>query len=135
MCNLDKFKERTKCLCAENGIQLKFVHQKLGRGATYLNDAWRGKTTLSDSEYDIVADILNTTSAYLRGETDDPAPEASTEGDWVDEIKISPAKLAFAKRLAEMDDSLASTLSGLSSLDKATLLRLEKIADALLKEE
>jgi hypothetical protein len=34
-----------------------------------------------------------------------------------------------------MDDSLASALSGLSSLDEATLLRLEKIADALLKEE
>lgn len=135
MLDLDKFKQRIKERCAKTGISQKFLCEKIGRQKTFFNDAWRGKTTLSDNDFQTVASILNTTPAYLRGETDDPATEASTEGDWVDEIKISPAKLAFAKRLAEMDDSLASALSGLSSLDEATLLRLEKIADALLKGE
>lgn len=134
MYDVNKFKARTKALCAQNGISQKFVSESTGHGQYFLNDVWQGKRTMSDGDFELAAVALHTTPAYLRGETDDPE-SPSTEGDWVDEIKISPAKLAFAKRLAEMDDSLASALSGLSSLDEATLLRLEKIADALLKEE
>lgn len=108
MCNLDKFKERTKRLCAENGIQLKFVHQKLGRGTTYLNDAWRGKTTLSDGEYDIVADILNTTPAYLRGETDDPSQEVKSK-----ETPITPAVQELIDEVYGMTDNEAAAILSL----------------------
>ena len=126
--------ERIKAMAKQQGITQTFLCKQIGKRATYLNEVKLGKDRIHDNEIEVIASILNTTPAYLRGETDDPEPPTA-EGDWVDEIKISPAKLAFAKRIAEMDDSLASALSGLSSLDEATLLRLEKIADALLKEE
>lgn len=131
---IDKFKDRIKELCGQYGISQKFLCDQIGKQKTYFNDVWRGRCTPTDADLQTISGHLHTTPAYLRGEIDDPEPPAA-EGDWVDEIKISPAKLAFAKRLAEMDDGLASALSGLSSLDEATLLRLEKIADALLKEE
>lgn len=131
---IDKFKDRIKELCGQYGISQKFLCDQIGKQKTYFNDVWRGRCTPTDADLQTISGHLHTTPAYLRGEIDNPEPPAD-EGDWVDEIKISPAKLAFAKRLAEMDDSLASALSGLSSLDEATLLRLEKIADALLKEE
>ena len=134
MYDVNKFKARIKALCAQNGISQKFVSESTGHGQYFLNDVWQGKRTMSDGDFDLAANALHTTPAYLRGEIDTPEPPAD-EGDWVDEIKISPAKLAFAKRLAEMDDSLASALSGLPSLDTATLLKLEKILDMILEEK
>lgn len=121
MLHLDKFKERTKALCAKNGIQLKFIHQNLGRGTTYLNDIWRGRTTPSDQEFQAIANILHTTPEYLRGETDDPSvPEA----DWVTEIKKDPRKEGLMKRLAKMD---VETL--------LKMLKIEEIIDMLEGEE
>ena len=131
---IDKFKDRIKELCGQYGISQKFLCDQIGKRATYLNEVKLGKDRIHDNEIEVIASILNTTPAYLRGEIDTPEPPAD-EGDWVDEIKISPAKLAFAKRLAEMDDSLASALSGLPSLDTATLLKLEKILDMILEEK
>ena len=134
MLDLYKFKQRIKERCAQTGVSQSFLCEKVGRQRTYLNNIWRGTTTPSDNDIRQFAELLSTPPAYLRGEIDTPEPPAD-EGDWVDEIKISPAKLAFAKRLAEMDDSLASALSGLPSLDTATLLKLEKILDMILEEK
>ncbi len=134
MDNTNNIIDRIKAVAKQQGVTQTFLCKQIGKRATYLNEVKLGKDRIHDNEVEVIASILNTTPAYLRGEIDDPEPPAA-EGDWVDEIKISPAKLAFAKRLAEMDDSLASALSELSSLDEATLLRLEKIAAALLKEE
>ena len=129
-----KFKDRIKELCGQYGISQKFLCDQIGKQKTYFNDVWRGRCTPTDADLQTISGHLHTTPAYLRGEIDTPEPPAD-EGDWVDEIKISPAKLAFAKRLAEMDDSLASALSGLPSLDTATLLKLEKILDMILEEK
>ena len=131
---IDKFKDRIKELCGQYGISQKFLCDQIGKQKTYFNDVWRGRCTPTDADLQTISGHLHTTPAYLRGEIDTPEPPAD-EGDWVDEIKISPAKLAFAKRLAEMDDSLASALSGLPSLDTATLLKLEKILDMILEEK
>ena len=131
---IDKFKDRIKELCGQYGISQKFLCDQIGKQKTYFNDVWRGRCTPTDADLQTISGHLHTTPAYLRGEIDTPEPPAD-EGDWVDEIKISPAKLAFAKRLAEMDDSLACALSGLPSLDTATLLKLEKILDMILEEK
>ena len=123
-----------QALAKKQGISMKFLCDQLGKRRSFLSEVRLGKDRIHDNEIEVIASILNTTPAYLRGEIDNPKPPAD-EGDWVDEIKISPAKLAFAKRLAEMDDSLASALSGLPSLDTATLLKLEKILDMILEEK
>lgn len=134
MCNLDNFKQRTKGLCAANGITIKFIHQKINKGTTYLNDVWRGKTTIADSDLLLVAAILHTTPEYLKGETDDPSPADSGSEEWMDEIKISPHKLAAAKTIAAMSDEGAEIINGMSKLSVEDLLKVEKIIDMIKGE-
>lgn len=112
MYDVNKSKARIKALCAQNGISQKFVSESTGHGQYFLNDVWQGKRTMSDGDFELAANALHTTPAYLRGEIDDPEPPAA-EGDWVDEIKISPAKLACAKQIARLSDAHAEVMSGL----------------------
>lgn len=104
--------ERIKAVAKQQGITQTFLCKQIGKRATYLNEVKLGKDRIHDNEIEVIAFILNTTPAYLRGETDDPEPPAA-EGDWVDEIKISPAKLACAKQIARLSDAHAEVMSGL----------------------
>lgn len=104
--------ERIKAMAKQQGITQTFLCKQIGKRATYLNEVKLGKDRIHDNEIEVIASILNTTPAYLRGEIDDPEPPAA-EGDWVDEIKISPAKLAFAKQIARLSDAHAEVMSGL----------------------
>lgn len=112
MLDLYKFKQRIKERCAQTGVSQSFLCEKVGRQRTYLNNIWRGTTTPSDNDIRQFAELLSTTPAYLRGEIDNPVPPAA-DGDWVDEIKISPAKLACAKQIARLSDAHAEVMSGL----------------------
>ncbi len=110
---VDKIKE----LSTKNGITMKFLCDCLGKRRGFLSEVRCGKDKIDDAELDIIAKQLHTTPEYLRGETDDPSP-IKTDGDWVDEIKISPAKLALAKQIAEMSETHAEVLSGLSKFNE-----------------
>lgn len=69
-------------LAKEKGISQAFICNKLGLSRNYLAEVKKGKTSLTDDRLAVIADILNTTPEYLKGETDTkekPAGE-STDG-------------------------------------------------------
>lgn len=134
MYDVNKFKARVKALCAQNGISQKFVSESTGHGQYFLNDVWQGKRTMSDGDFALAAESLRTTPEYLRGETDDPSPADSGSEEWMDEIKISPHKLAAAKTIAAMSDEGAAIINGMSKLSVEDLLKVEKIIDMIKGE-
>lgn len=62
--------DRVLQLAKEKGISQAFICGKLGLRRNYLSDVRIGKDNLSDDRLVIIADILNTTPEYLKGETD-----------------------------------------------------------------
>ena len=69
-------------LAKEKGISQAFICNKLGLSRNYLAEVKKGKTSLTDDRLAVIADILNTTPEYIKGETDTkekPAGE-STDG-------------------------------------------------------
>ena len=70
MFNYERFEE----LRAAKGITKKFIAQSLGRSATICQDWKQKKSQPSDAQLAVVADILGTNVAYLRGEDVVPAP-------------------------------------------------------------
>lgn len=73
--------DRFEALRAERGITKRFIAQSLGRSATLCQDWKQQKSRPSDEQLEIVARILGTSPAYLRGETDQvsPLPGEDTE--------------------------------------------------------
>ena len=76
-------------LSKERGISQAFICNKLGLSRNYLSEVKKGKTSLSDDRLIIIADILNTTPEYLKGETD---------------IKEKPADLVVSGKDKELLD-------------------------------
>lgn len=149
MLDLYKFKQRIKERCAQTGVSQSFLCEKVGRQRTYLNNIWRGATTPSDNDLKQFAELLSTTPAYLRGETDDPdAPHIvfkvvpdikSTHYDLDASVSLENAKimnhLFTIQRNVQDDSEKAKIIERISSLDTATLLKLEKILDMILEEK
>ena len=71
--------ERFEELRASRGITKKFIAQSLGRSATLCQDWKQKKSQPSDEQLRIVAEILGTSPAYLRGEVDDVSSGADCE--------------------------------------------------------
>lgn len=71
--------DRFEQLRRERGITKKFIASSLGRSPTLCQDWKQRKSQPSPEQLSRVADILGTTAAYLRGETDDPAPGGTDE--------------------------------------------------------
>lgn len=76
-------------LAKEKGISQAFICGKLGLRRTYLSDVRLGKDSLSNERLSMIADILNTTPEYLKGETD---------------IKEKPADLVVSGKDKELLD-------------------------------
>lgn len=66
MADIDKIFELAK----ERGVKKSYICEKLGLKRSYLNDVKNKKTRISDSRLKIIANILNTTPEYLKGEGD-----------------------------------------------------------------
>ena len=66
MVNIDKIKE----LSRQQGIKMCFLAQQIGVPHTYFADIKNKHRDIPDSRLSVVANILNTTVAYLRDETD-----------------------------------------------------------------
>lgn len=62
--------DRVLQLAKEKGISQAFICGKLGLRRTYLSDVRLGKDSLPNDRLAIIADILDTTPEYLKGETD-----------------------------------------------------------------
>lgn len=118
MDNTNNIIDRIKAVAKQQGVTQTFLCKQIGKRATYLNEVKLGKDRIHDNGIEIIASILNTTPAYLRGETDDPAPP---EFDWAEAIKKDPVKAAIARRILEMD------------MD--SLLKLEKLIDIVAEQK
>lgn len=66
MYEIDKIKEIAK----EQGKSMSYICEKLNVTTSYFNDVIRGKNTLKPDRLAQIADILDTTPEYLKGETD-----------------------------------------------------------------
>ncbi len=66
MCTINRVLQLAK----EKGISQAFICGKLGLRRTYLSEVRMGKDSLPDDRLAIIADLLNTTPEYLKGETD-----------------------------------------------------------------
>ncbi len=101
MVNINKIKELSK----EQGLSLSFICGKIGVARVYFNDIQNSGRDIPDDRLSTIADLLNTTVAYLRDETDKKEkPLGSTEelSDLEREIMerlnaLSPEKLQEAE--------------------------------------
>lgn len=134
MVNLSILVDNVKSLSKQRGVTMTHLCKVLGKRATFLADVRLGKDKLSEEQIETIATTLNTTPGYLRGETDDPTPADSGSEEWMDEIKISPHKLAAAKTIAAMSDEGAAIINGMSKLSVEDLLKVEKIIDMIKGE-
>lgn len=83
MVNLDKLAviNRIKALSKERGTSLTFMYKQIGLPSGYLRDVKDNKTSLTDSRLLAIADFLNTTPEYLKGETDIKEKAAPISGN------------------------------------------------------
>ena len=77
--------DRIKALTKEKGISLSFICRKLGLARNYLSEVKNGKAKLTDDRLAIIADILNTTPEYLKGETDEKEKPTGAQADELSE--------------------------------------------------
>lgn len=88
---LERIKEQAK----KNGWTMKYLSQRLGLTHCYFTDVKNGKTTLSTDRLNKIAQILNCSVEYLKGETDEPTPSA--------QMAVSPNK----QKLLDLIDALS----------------------------
>ena len=62
--------DRIKALCDEKGIKQKYLFNQIGKDRTLFANWERGKSKPTDEILAKIANILDTTPEYLRGETD-----------------------------------------------------------------
>lgn len=83
MCNIDKI----KTLAREKGVKIKYICSQLGLAETYLSNVKNGKDRMTQERLEQIAEILETTVAYLTDETDDPAPKEKEPVEALDEVE------------------------------------------------
>lgn len=105
-------------LSREKGVSQAFICNKLGLSRNYLSEVKKGKTSLTDDRLIIIADLLNTTPEYLKGETD---------------IKEKPAISKDDELLAALKDpQIYKLVRQLKDAPQEERDRLERIIDAAL---
>lgn len=70
---------RFEQLRSAKGITKKFIAQSLGRSSTICQDWKQQKSQPNPEQLRRVAEILDTTPAYLTGETEDSSPTSSPD--------------------------------------------------------
>lgn len=83
MCNIDKI----KTLAREKGVKIKYICSQLGLAETYLSNVKNGKDRMTQERLEQIAEILETTVAYLTDETDDPSPKEKEPVEALDEVE------------------------------------------------
>lgn len=64
--------QRIRALCTEQGRSLKYLCDQIGvKSRTYFQDIEKQQRQIPDDKLKIIANILNTTTDYLLGETDE----------------------------------------------------------------
>lgn len=71
---------------SQKGVSQTFICDKLGKKRNYLNNLRSQNKDPSEEQLVIIADALGTTTAYLKGETDDPTPDNKKSSSISDEL-------------------------------------------------
>ena len=79
--------ERIVALAEEQGMKMSFLEKQLGVYRGKVADWKLRRSSPNVTEIRKIAEILGTTEAYLRGETDDPTP---------DDLDIDTSDLSWA---------------------------------------
>ena len=85
------------------GWSLSFLASKLGLTASYFTDVKNGKTKIPEYRLIAIAELLNTTPEYLKGETDIKEKPAGNKADELDQefsdliAQLSPEQRELVK--------------------------------------
>lgn len=95
MSNFDNIQtvNKIKELLKSQGRSLTFMYKVLNLPVGYLRDVKAKKTVLTDERLQTIADFLNTTTEYLKGETDTKEKAAPISGNGLSENEIKLIKL------------------------------------------
>lgn len=89
MSNFDNIQtvNKIKELLKSQGRSLTFMYKVLNLPVGYLRDIKAKKTVLTDERLQTIADFLNTTTEYLKGETDIKEKAVPISGNGLSEIQ------------------------------------------------
>jgi transcriptional regulator with XRE-family HTH domain len=98
--------DRTRDLAKERGISLTFICKQMGLNNVYFIDREKAGREIPDQKLEIIADVLFTTAAYLRGETDEKERPATEHGDGCSVVpgyeKLNSSNRAAIDQLVEL---------------------------------
>lgn len=106
---------RFEALRAERGITKKYIAEAISRTPTVCQDWKCGKSSPSDSQLEIIADILHTTVDYLQGYTD---------------VKEKPTAGAVG-----MSATMQEIVKCLDGVDEATLKRILEVVKLFVESK
>lgn len=95
--------DRIKALLKENGLTMKFFNDKFGKNRSFLSNVLSGSDNIDEAQIEFLAEKLNTTPEYLKGETDTKEKPATSKDDELDKefselIKqLSPEQMEIIK--------------------------------------
>ena len=86
MFTIDRILDLTK----KRGLKQSYLCTQLGLERSWIQNVKRHNSTISDERLAQLAEILDTTVAYLKGETYDPSPDNKKSPSEVDELLSDP---------------------------------------------
>lgn len=95
--------DRIKALLKENGLTMKFFNDKFGKNRSFLSNVLSGSDNIDEAQIEFLAEKLNTTPEYLKGETDIKEKPATTQDDELDKEfselikRLSPEQMEIIK--------------------------------------
>ena len=109
---------KIRLICAEKGIKLSFLIEQLGlKSRTYFQDIEKRHADISEERLVRIAELLGTTTEYLRDESDDPSPKQKKPAAISDELwrKINedPDGLLILEMLYNLDEERRSELKAI----------------------
>ena len=121
---------RIKELLKSQGRSLTFMYNVLNLPVGYLRDVKANKTALTDERLQAIADFLNTTTEYLKGETDIKEKTAPISGNGFDEKQYE-----FFNRFNTLDADLKNLLYQVASLDNEGQQIVSALVSRLAKSQ
>lgn len=94
---------RIKDLSKEQGTSLTFMYKQLGLPSGYLRDVNANKTALTETRIEAIANFLNTTPEYLKGETDIKEKTAPITEDGLSEKECELLRIFRLLSVEEQD--------------------------------
>ncbi len=112
---------RVKSKAKLKGISMRSLSVALGKQEYFLYGVFQGKTHATSVEIERLAELLDTTPAYLEGETDSPDIVRNTE-EFVDIYRLvnnrPSTKLLFSALKNATDEDIKQTIAILEALKR-----------------